>query len=64
MSITVVRDENYTFSASGVHIHLESSLGTKDEVWLLVTPDEPDWEILSQGDPDDPRGLRLVLRRV
>ena len=72
MSVTVVREEggsnpiyqHLVINASGMHLHLESSLETKDEIRLLVTPDEPDWEILAQGDPDDERGVRLILRRV
>ena len=74
MSVTVIREEwlgiperspaHLVISAAGVHLHLEASLETKDEILLVVDPDEPGWEILAQGDPEDPRGLRLVLRRV
>ena len=66
MSVTVVREEgaHLVINASGVYLHLESSLETKDEILLLVTPDEPDWEILAQGDPNDPCGVRLILRRI
>ncbi len=70
MGVDVVSEENYgtshhlIISASGVKLHLESALECSDEVWLVVDPDEDGWEILAQADPLDPRGLRLVIRRV
>ena len=50
MSITVVQDEDHgieyrlVISASGVPLHLSSTLETKDEIWLLIEPDEPGWQ--------------------
>jgi len=47
MATMVVREEycgHLVVSASGVPLHLSSTLETKDEIWLLIEPDEPGWQ--------------------